>query len=69
MAPSRVTPPLMGTFLYRCPKTGFNIQGWVADAPAEGGAYVSVACPLCNLVHLVNPQTGKGPNEDDPSDN
>lgn len=54
----------MTTFLYRCPKTGFNIQGWVADAPAKAGAYVSVVCPLCNLVHLVDPQTGKGPNED-----
>lgn len=54
----------MTTFLYRCPKTGFNIQGWVADAP-EPGAYVSVACPLCNLVHLVDPTTGKGPNTDE----
>lgn len=57
----------MGTFLYRCPKTGFNIQGWVADDPVDEGAYVSVACPLCNLVHLVRPQTGEGHNGGDPA--
>jgi hypothetical protein len=26
----------MPPFVYRCPKTGLNVQGWVADDPAEG---------------------------------
>jgi len=26
----------MPPFVYRCPKTGLNVQGWVADDPTEG---------------------------------
>jgi hypothetical protein len=55
----------MATFVYRCPKTGFNIQGWVENEPADETAFVSVACPLCNHVHLVNPKSGEGPGDAD----
>jgi hypothetical protein len=58
----------MATFLYRCPKTGFNIQGWTADEPSDMKAYVSVDCPVCKQIHLVNPATGKGPAEADAPD-
>jgi hypothetical protein len=27
-----ILTPQMATFLYRCPNTGLNVQGWVADA-------------------------------------
>jgi hypothetical protein len=30
--PTCATPP----FVYRCPKTDLNVQGWVADDPTEG---------------------------------
>lgn len=53
----------MGTFLYRCPKTGFKIQGWSDDTPAGADAYVSVACPVCSQTHLVSPVTGRGPSD------
>ena len=56
----------MPTFLYRCPNTGFNVQGWVADDPAENDddGYEAVTCPVCRRVHMVNPKTGKLLGED-----
>jgi hypothetical protein len=51
----------MPTFLYRCPIMKLNVQGWVADDPADSGDdhYVAVQCHACGRVHLVNPKTGK----------
>jgi hypothetical protein len=51
----------MPPFLYCCPNTGLNVQGWVADDPSEGEAeiYEAVICTVCTRVHLVNPKTGK----------
>ena len=51
----------MPAFLYRCPNTGMNVQGWVADDPTERDrdSYEAVTCHACRAVHLVNPQTGK----------
>ena len=51
----------MAPFLYRCPATGFNVQGWIADDPREGddATYVAVTCLACTRVHLVNPKTGE----------
>ncbi len=51
----------MPPFIFRCPNTGMNVQGWIADDPTEGKAnsYESIACTICMQVHLVNPKTGK----------
>jgi len=48
-------------FVYRCPNTGKNVQGWVADDPTEREQifYEAVTCPACAKVHLVEPGTGK----------
>ena len=57
----------MATFVYRCPNTGMNVQGWVADDPTEhDDAYEAIPCTICTRVHLVNPKTGKviGADED-----
>lgn len=58
----------MATFIYRCPATGLNVQGWVADDPSEGEAetYEPMTCTACTRIHLVNPKTGKpiGQNEE-----
>jgi hypothetical protein len=44
--------------MYRCPRTGLMVQGWVADEPLSGGeGYESVTA--CGRVHLINPKTGK----------
>jgi len=58
----------MPPFLYRCPYTGLNVQGWVADDPTEreDDAYEAIPCTICTRVHLINPKIGKvlGADED-----
>jgi predicted nucleic acid-binding Zn ribbon protein len=57
----------MPTFLYRCPNTGKNVQGWIADDPAtfSDDSYQAVTCLACTRIHLVNPKTGKLAADDD----
>jgi len=56
----------MATFVYRCPSTGLNVQGWTADEPSDkdSGQYRTVTCTMCRRVHVVNPATGKLMSED-----
>jgi len=54
----------MPAFLYRCPVTRQNVQGWVAEDVDER-AHHPVTCLACRRVHLVNPATGKVAGEDD----
>ena len=58
----------MAPFIYRCPNTGMNVQGWVDDDPTEGGGetYQSITCTICTRIHLVDPKTGRvlGADED-----
>lgn len=58
----------MPTFLYRCPVTGYRVQGLIADNPAEkttkGPTYEPVTCTICARIHLVDPRTGKVAGED-----
>lgn len=51
----------MAAFLYRCPVTGYRVQGFVADDPAnnENDAFQPVTCTVCGRVHLIDPKTGK----------
>ena len=58
--PNRL-PCRVPKFLYQCPNTALNVQGWVADDQTEGKAetYEPVTCTACTQVHLVNPKTGK----------
>ena len=53
-------------FLFRCPNTGLNVQGWAAEAVENGETYEAVSCLACQQVHLVNPKTEKalGADED-----
>jgi hypothetical protein len=45
----------MATFVYRCPTTGRNVQGWLADDPTDSDAvYETVTCLDCTRVHLIN---------------
>jgi hypothetical protein len=49
----------MPLFLYRCPKTGYRVQGFVAeDTSVDSHIYEPVTCPVCNQIHHVNPHTG-----------
>ena len=45
--------------MYRCPRTGQMVQGWIADEPVSGEAYEPVTCTACGRVHLINSKTGK----------
>lgn len=52
----------MAPFIYRCPNTGFRVQGWTADDDKSEGAddvFVGVTCLACGHLHFVNPKTGK----------
>ena len=43
------------TFIYRCPNTGRNVQGWLADDPtADDDTFEAMACLACSRMHLVN---------------
>jgi hypothetical protein len=50
----------MVAFIYRCPRTGQQVQGHVAGDPGEAGeVYEPVTCTACGRVHFVNIKTGK----------
>ena len=52
----------MPTFIYRCPITGPNVQGWIAeDIPADPAqpVFVSLRCTACSQTHAVNPATAE----------
>jgi hypothetical protein len=57
----------MAPFLFRCPNTGFRVQGWGADDVSDDAreTYETVNCQACRQVHLVNPTTGKVLGSDD----
>jgi hypothetical protein len=46
-------------FLYRCPKTGENVQAYAIDDAEDALTYVQVTCLACAQAHLVNPKTGR----------
>ena len=47
--------------IYRCPRTGMNVQHWLDAASPDQSedAYKSVDCPACTLVHFIHRETGK----------
>jgi hypothetical protein len=50
----------MAPFLYRCPATGRQVQGFSAtDLPEGSEEYEAVTCLACAQIHFVNPGTGK----------
>jgi hypothetical protein len=56
----------MAAFIYRCPTTALNVQGWFTDEVADDEtAYETVTCPACSRVHLVNRATGRALGQDD----
>ena len=50
---------LMAAFVYRCPNTGLNVEGFAADDPTDADTmtYEPMVCAACTRVHLVNPTT------------
>jgi hypothetical protein len=66
---TRMLPSLcsMAPFLFRCPNTGFRVQGWAADDRSDDDreSYESTTCHACGGLHLVNPKTGDVLGSDD----
>ena len=46
----------MPPFLYRCPNTGYRVQGFFAVEDVSDPE--PVPCMICQQVHLVNAATG-----------
>jgi len=51
----------MATALYRCPNTGFRVQGYTLDqtVSSDHDDYTLVTCLACKKIHVVNPKTGE----------
>lgn len=54
----------MAGYVYRCPATGLNVQGFVADDPTDE-EYEAVKCTACTWTHYINAKTGKVLGADD----
>ena len=52
--PTHALPLDMADVLYRCATTGQNVQVWFADDVPDDSVYVSLRCPACARIHLVN---------------
>lgn len=44
----------MAAVLYRCATTGQTVQVWFADDVPDDTVYISLRCPACARMHLVN---------------
>ena len=53
----------MYTFLFTCPKTGTAVEGWTM-LPFTLDHFVMQRCAACGGAHLLNPATGKRPDEE-----
>lgn len=52
----------MGNVIFKCPRTGMNVQHWLADEPQPDDshrAYETVVCNACNRFHFINRSSGK----------
>jgi len=46
----------MSAFLYVCPHTGQQVQGWSSAEAAAPGAVEAVRCLACGRMHLIDPK-------------
>ena len=52
----------MGHILFKCPRTGLNVQHWVAeevDPDDPQCTYETVICKAWTRLHFINRATGK----------
>jgi hypothetical protein len=52
----------MGNVVFKCPRTGMNVQHWLAEEIAPGeraGTYETVVCKACTRLHFINRANGK----------
>jgi hypothetical protein len=56
------TYSVMNNIIFKCPRTGMNVQHWLADGPAlddPQGSYETVVCKACSRIHFINRSNGK----------
>jgi hypothetical protein len=46
----------MSAFLYLCPHTGQQVQGWSSAQANAPGAFEAVKCLACGRMHLIDPK-------------
>jgi len=49
----------MTEVVFTCPQTGLNVQHRLESDGAPDNEFVSVACPACGVLHMINRKTGK----------
>lgn len=49
----------MSTFVFRCPTTGYNVQGRHEQTEGPLPPYVGQHCLACGGLHAVNPRNGR----------
>jgi len=47
------------TFVFRCPATGYNVQGRHEQAEGPLPRFVGQHCLACGGMHVVNPLNGR----------
>jgi hypothetical protein len=55
----------MPAFLYRCPITRLQVQGWTDHDSSDTDHFETVKCLACQQTHVVNPATGEVLGEED----
>jgi hypothetical protein len=59
----------MANILFKCPRTGMNVQHWLADEPAPDdpqSSFETVVCPACSGIHFINRSSAKLLGEKEP---
>ena len=52
----------MGNLVFKCPRTGMNVQHWLADETAPDDplcTYETVHCQACSGLHFLNRSSRK----------
>jgi hypothetical protein len=52
----------MANLIFKCPRTGLNVQHWLAEdaAPDDSrGNYDTVVCQACSGIHFINRSNGR----------
>jgi hypothetical protein len=50
----------MPVFVFRCPNSGLQVQGYTRNEVAENSeTYEGILCAMCQRIHLVNPASGE----------
>jgi hypothetical protein len=52
----------MGNIIFKCPRTGLNVQHWLADEVQPenpSSSYESVTCNACGSLHFIDRASGR----------